>query len=214
MRLFRNSSASPKTDQLLYFIKNIINPNFEFIKLDYNYIGFKNGIYDLSNATFILTADIVENIQVRTYIDSEFEIDNDHAPLLNQYLRFQFDDETIKFIYFMIGRSMTKLNDKFDFDEQFGLSEYAKKQILCCDAMNNLAKTLPKADFLSMGTRGSVQCPVKGKGSIPAHDWDIPTIINSNKLPNYKDEAGEVIRRLLVANFKKNRSGRNQKHES
>jgi hypothetical protein len=24
------------------------------------------------------------------------------------------------------------------------LSEYAKKQILCCDDMNNLAKTLPK----------------------------------------------------------------------
>ncbi|GMF22539.1 unnamed protein product [Phytophthora lilii] len=54
-----------------------------------------------------------------------------------------------------------------------------------------------------MGTRGSVQCPVKGEGSIPVHDWDIPTIINSNKLPNYKDEAGEVIRRLLVANFEK-----------
>ncbi|GMF37608.1 unnamed protein product [Phytophthora lilii] len=198
--------------QLLYFIKNIINPDFEFIKLDYNYIGFKNGIYDLSNATFILTADIVENVQVRTYIDSEFEIDNDHAPLLDQYLRFQFDDETIEFIYFMIGRSMTKLTDKFDFmvflfgeggSEHFGLSEYAKKQILCCDDMNNLAKTLPKANFLSMGTRGSVQCPVKGKGSIPVHDWDIPTIINSNKLPNYKDEAGEVIRRLMVANFEK-----------
>ncbi|EGZ06623.1 hypothetical protein PHYSODRAFT_306840 [Phytophthora sojae] len=224
--------------QLLYFIKNIINPNFEFIKLDYNYIGFKNGIYDLSNATFIMTADIVENIQVRTYIDSEFEIDNDYAPVLDQYLKFQFDDETIEFIYFMIGRLMTKLNDKFDFmvflfgeggsgksllmnlvkysfahdqvgilsnshQEQFGLSEYAKKQILCCDDMNNLAKTLPKADFLSMGTRGSVQCPVKGKGSIPVHDWDIPTIINSNKLPNYKDESGEVVRRFMVANFEK-----------
>ncbi|GMF60615.1 unnamed protein product [Phytophthora fragariaefolia] len=224
--------------QLLYFIKNIINPNFEFIKLDYNYIGFKNGIYDLSNATFIPTADIVENIQVRTYIDSKFEIDNDYAPLLDQYLKFQFDAETIEFIYFMIGRLMTKLNDKFDFmvflfgeggsgksllmnlvkysfahdqvgilsnshQEQFGLSEYAKKQILCCDDMNNLAKTLPKADFLSMGTRGSVQCPVKGKGSIPVHDWDIPTIINSNKLPNYKDESGEVVRRFMVANFEK-----------
>ncbi|ETO58795.1 hypothetical protein F444_22821, partial [Phytophthora nicotianae P1976] len=79
--------------QLLYFIKNIINRNFEFIKLYYNYIGFKNGIYDLSS--FILTADIVENIQVRTYIDSEFEIDNDYAPLLDQYLKFQIDDETI-----------------------------------------------------------------------------------------------------------------------
>ncbi|ETO58621.1 hypothetical protein F444_22998 [Phytophthora nicotianae P1976] len=55
------------------------------------------------------------NIQVRTYIDSEFEIDNDYVPLLGQYLKFQFDDETIEFIYFMIGHLMTKLNDKFDF---------------------------------------------------------------------------------------------------
>ncbi|KAF4036248.1 hypothetical protein GN244_ATG11740 [Phytophthora infestans] len=68
--------------QVLYFIKNIINPDFEFIKLDYDFIGFRNGIYDLSNATFILTDDIVENIQVRTYIDSEFELNTDDAPLL------------------------------------------------------------------------------------------------------------------------------------
>ncbi|KAL7690272.1 hypothetical protein Plhal304r1_c012g0045041 [Plasmopara halstedii] len=33
--------------------------------------------------------------QVRTYIDSEFKIDNDYAPLLDQYLRFRFDDEII-----------------------------------------------------------------------------------------------------------------------
>ncbi|EEY65109.1 uncharacterized protein PITG_16302 [Phytophthora infestans T30-4] len=53
------------------------------------------------------------------------------------------------------------------------------KQILCCDDMNNHAKTLSKAAFLS---------------SISSfHDWDIPTIINSNKLPNYKDESGEVV---------------------
>lgn len=224
--------------QLLYFIKNIINPEFEFIKLDYNYIGFKNGIYDLTNASFIQTADIIENIQVRTYIDSNFEINNDYAPLLDQYLKFQFDDETIEFIYFMIGRSMTRLNDKFDFmiflfgeggsgksllmnllkytfandqigilsnshQEQFGSSEFTNKQIVCCDDMDNLAKTLPKADFLSMGTRGSVQCPVKGKGSITIHDWNIPTIINSNKLPNYTDKSGEVVRRFMVANFEK-----------
>ncbi|EEY59978.1 uncharacterized protein PITG_13142 [Phytophthora infestans T30-4] len=76
--------------QLLYFIKNIINPDFEFIKLDYIYIGFRN-----------------ESIQVRTYIDSEFELNTDYAQLLDQYLQFQFDDETIEFIYFMIGRLMT-----------------------------------------------------------------------------------------------------------
>jgi hypothetical protein len=67
--------------------------------------------------------------------------------------------------------------------------------------MNNLAKTLPKADFLSMCTRGSIQCPVKGKDSIEIADWNIPSVINSNYLPNYSDKAGEVIRRLMILNF-------------
>ncbi|GMF65809.1 unnamed protein product [Phytophthora lilii] len=86
--------------------------------------------------------------------------------------------------------------------EQFGLEEYSHKQVLCCDDMDNLAKTLPKADFLSMATRGSISCPVKGKQrSVIVPDWNIGTILNSNKLPNYKDESGEVIRRFMVANF-------------
>jgi phage/plasmid-associated DNA primase len=68
---------------------------------------------------------------------------------------------------------------------------------------SNIAKTLPKSDFLSMGTRGQVSCPVKGKGSIEVPDWNIPTIMNSNRLPNYKDESGEVVRRFMIINFEK-----------
>jgi phage/plasmid-associated DNA primase len=130
-------------------------------------------------------------------------------------LSYQFDPETIEFLYFMIGRLMTRLNDKFDFmvllygqggsgksllmnllkytfgagqtgilsnsfQEKFGLSEFTDKQLLCCDDLpNNLAKTVPKSDFLSMITRGSLSCPVKGKGSIEVHDWDIPSIFTA-----------------------------------
>ncbi|GMF20365.1 unnamed protein product [Phytophthora lilii] len=97
--------------QLLYYIKNIISPNFEFIKLDYNYIGFKNGIYDLSNATFILTADI-------------------------------FDNETIEFIYFIIGRLMTKLNDEFDSCNK--LPNYKDGKVVRRFMVANFEKIIPE----------------------------------------------------------------------
>ncbi|EEY68311.1 uncharacterized protein PITG_04745 [Phytophthora infestans T30-4] len=84
----------------------------------------------------------------------------------------------------------------------WGLKEYSQKQVLCCDDMDNLAKTLPKADFLSMATPESISCPVKGKQRLViVLDWNIGAILNDNKLPNYKDESGEVVRRFMVANF-------------
>ena len=52
-----------------------------------------------------------------------------------------------------------------------------------------------------MMTRGSLSCPVKGKGSIEVHDWNIPSIFNSNRLPNYSDESGEIVRRVMIINF-------------
>lgn len=232
--LFTKHCTSSVHQEMIYFIKNIINPEFPFMEINHDYIGFNNGAYCLSNAEFIDSDNVPENIQVRTLIPIDYVIKD--APMLDKYFKYQFDDETIEFIYFMVGRLLTKIDDRFDFmiylfgeggtgksllmnlikysfgtnqigilsnshQEKFGLSEFAKKQILCCDDMNNLAKTLPKADFLSMCTRGSVQCPVKGKESIEIHDWSIPTIINSNYLPNYTDKAGEVIRRLMILNF-------------
>jgi phage/plasmid-associated DNA primase len=236
--LWYDMASEKHRKELISFIKNVSHPQFEFIQLNYDYIGFSNGVYDLSTASFINTEDVKDNIQVRKLINSKFDM-NIEAPLLDKYLSYQFDEETVEFIYFMIGRLMTKLNDKFDFmvllfgeggsgksllmnlvkhtfgggqigifgnshQEKFGLHEYACKQILCCDDMpSNIAKTLPKSDFLSMGTRGQVSCPVKGKGSIEVPDWNIPTIMNSNKLPNYSDESGEVVRRFMIINFEK-----------
>lgn len=223
--------------ELISFIKNVIHPKFPFVKLDYDFIGFRNGVYDLSTATFIPIDEIKVNIQTRTLIDVDFKIGE--APLLDSYLSYQFNAETIEFIYFLLGRTMTRVRDRFDimvmlygeggsgkslagnlikychgsknvgilsnsFQNQFGLSEWVDKQLVFCDDMpSNLAKTIPKADFLSMMTRGSLSCPVKGKGSIEVHDWDIPTIMNTNKLPNYRDESGEIVRRIMLINFTK-----------
>jgi hypothetical protein len=87
------------------------------------------------------------------------------------------------------------------FQDRFGLSEFANKQIVCCDDMpRNIAKTLPVGDYLSMMS-GAISCPVKGKNSIEVADWNIPTLINSNHMPNYKDEAGEIVRRMMIIEF-------------
>jgi hypothetical protein len=137
----------------------------------------------------------------------------------------------------MLGRTLTKLKDKFDFmvmlfglggtgksllmnllcyafgpaqvgifgstfQDRFGLSEFATKQIVASDDMpRNIAKTLPKSDFLSMQSRGRIACPVKGKASIEVDSWLIPTVINTNDMPNYSDTSGEIIRRIMIIHF-------------
>lgn len=224
-------------EQLTHFIKKVAHPSFPFMAIDYNYIGFANGVYDLSRAEFIKADDVKPGVQVRKMINVDFVLEG--APLLDAYMNFQFKNpEEAEFVYFAIGRMMTRLDDNFQFmvmligqggcgksllinlarysyahdqygilsnsqQETFGLAEVATKQALFCDDMpRDIAKKLPKSDFLSMGSRGTVNCPIKGKQkSIAVHDWNIPTMINSNILPNYCDEENEVVRRIVVLPF-------------
>ena len=106
--------------QLEFFIKNIYHKSFEFIDIDKNFIGYSNGIYNLSNCEFIEEENINFNIQTRVYLNHKFEIKE--TPLFDSYLHFQFgeeeDYEKIKeIIYFYIGRCLTKINiyDNFKF---------------------------------------------------------------------------------------------------
>ncbi|EGZ11011.1 hypothetical protein PHYSODRAFT_520730 [Phytophthora sojae] len=207
------------------------------MKIDHDFMGFKNGVYSLKDASFSSGDDIPKHIQVRVYYDIDWVIIDD-TPLLDKYFSYQFDDaDVIEFIHFMLGRALTKINDKFDFmvmlvgvggfgkslllnlisyafgpdqvgtlgnsfQDKFGLSELADRQIVLSEDMpRNIAKTLPKSDFLSMQSRGRISCPVKGKTSIEVDSWDIPTLINSNDLPNYSDTSGEIVRRILIPHF-------------
>lgn len=231
-----STSGSSVHKELIYFIKNIVHPDFEFIKHDVDYIGFTNGVYDLSTAVFVPADQLDKTIQVRKLFNQEYKITT--TPLLDMYFKYQFHEDDIEFIYFLLGRTMSRLSDHFDFmlllygqggsgksllaklvslcfapsqigilsssfQGQFGLAEFATREIVISDDMpSNLAKTLDKGDFLKMMTRGAISCPIKQKQScIEVHDWNIPTIINSNSLPNYKDESGEIVRRVMVMNF-------------
>ena len=102
---------------IINYIQKIQDKDFPFIELDYNYLGFQNGIYNLKTAEFTSEGDIddMTNIQVRKCIDTPFELTE--TPLLDDYLNFQFADKdgVIEFIYFMCGRALTKIEDRFDF---------------------------------------------------------------------------------------------------
>jgi len=89
---------------IINYIQKIQDKDFPFIELDYNYLGFQNGIYNLKTAEFTSEGDIDEmmNIQVRKYIDTPFELTE--TPLLDDYLNFQFADKggVIEFIYLCV----------------------------------------------------------------------------------------------------------------
>lgn len=236
---------------ILDFIKYVDHPEFEFVEVNYDFIGYTNGVYDLTIAEFIPAENFDRSIQVRKFFPYDFEL-KDSTPLLDHYFAAQFTDESsddiaeckaetdrnIEMIYFAVGRCLTRLDDKFDFviflhglggvgksilqsltkhsydyadiglfgasyQDGFGGSVLADKQLIVSDDLpNDIAKKLPKSDFLCMASRGPVSCPIKGVNQPKlVHDWNIPSMFNSNSLPNYSDISGEILRRVLVIHF-------------
>lgn len=219
------------------FITEEARAGFPWMKVSYNHIGFSNGVYDLSRGCFLSGDDIPDGIQVRTMLDVPFA--DTETPIMDSVFAFQeYDSDELDFVYFMLGRCLTRLTDRFDFmtmlhgeggsgkslianlikhsfggtsqvgilgvrlESKFGLDTFADKQIVCCDDMpRNLPKVVDRGDFLSMMSRGAISCPVKNGSPIVVESWDIPTLINANHLPTYKDERGEIIRRVQIIDF-------------
>lgn len=223
--------------EVIKFICSVDHPDFPFIEIDANYIGYTNGVFDLQTAKLLTGEDIPEGIQVRKMFDTDFQLVD--TPMLDKLLNSQFSSEKdIEYAYFTMGRTLTVLNDRFDFmlmlhgqsgsgksvlatlikksfdeqqvgilsrslEEKFGLRNFVGKQLVVCDDMpHNISKHLDRGDFLAMMSRGCISCPEKGKAAVLVHDWNIPTIINSNNLPNYKDVSGEIVRRIQFISFR------------
>jgi len=236
VKLWELMSVKSDRDEICNFIKSVGCSAFPWIDIDHNYLGFSNGVYDLSKAAFLSGDDIPKGIQVRKMFDYEFEIKP--TPLIDTFLGYQIDsEEDMNHVYFMLGRTLTKLTDRFDFmlmisgqagsgkslllnlvkhsfskseigilsnslEKQFGLQQFVKKQIVVCgDMPRDIAKTLSQSDFLEMMACGPLSCPVKGGSPIEVEHWTIPTIINSNDMPNYKDTSGQIIRRIQILDF-------------
>ena len=218
-------------DNLIKFMKQYDDIDFPFIVYDKNYIGFSNGVLDITTCDFF---EDTHNITVYKYIDKEFNYSME-TPLFDQVLNYQFTSDVRDFIYACLGRTFG-IRDNFGFmlyllgepgcgkslildvlcecfnnigsisntfEEKFGLSFLYDKDIVISDDLpKNISSILPQQCFQTMCTGGKVSIAVKG-GQGFTIDWKVPLIFASNYMIEYRDK-GEISRRMLVANFEKN----------
>ena len=227
--------------ELVFYLTKLITKSFPLYKgYNYNLIGFKSGFLNLKDCNYYLYENCPANIThrvTRKYIDIEFNPDK-KTPNVDKILKAQFNDEMIEFIYFCFGRTLTRIEDRFDFclfitgasgcgksvllnlikysyectdlglisnsfEPKFGLSQLVNTQLITSDDVANMAKTVEKADFLSMCSNGAISCAVKNKAPIKVDRFDIPMIFNSNYALNYHETANEISRRTVIIKFEK-----------
>ena len=61
---------------------------------------------------------------------------------------------------------------------------------------------LEQAEFQSMVSGEDVSIAVKNKTAM-SFEWKVPGILGGNEVPNWKDNSGSVLRRILTWNFSK-----------
>jgi phage/plasmid-associated DNA primase len=219
-------------EDLVKFMKLYDDPEFGFLTVDKDYIGFSNGVYNKITCEF--TEFPPSGLVVGKYLDLEFDYTK-QTPLLDTVLDYQFDPQTRDFIYMCLGRMfgirdnlqfmlfllgepgtgksviLDVLNSCFDqvgsinstFEEKFGLSYlYDKDIILCDDLPKNMSKVLDQSTFQSMVSGGKISIAVKG-GDAFTLNWKVPIIFSSNVILDYQDK-GQISRRVLTAKFSKN----------
>ena len=105
--LFEGSGLRAKRDNLSVFLSSQQPAEwFPICKYNINYIGYKNGLYDLKNNEFI-EKDFPKNILCRTYFDEDYKPLDEIPPDLKKIFDLQdFDDDTIDLLLAMIGRGL------------------------------------------------------------------------------------------------------------
>jgi hypothetical protein len=84
-------------------------------------------------------------------------------------------------------------------EKQFGLSGIYKGLIcVCAEVREDFG--LNQADWQSAASGEEIQIAVKGKTAFQ-HLWDTPFFFLGNELPNYKNAAGSVDRRIFIIEF-------------
>jgi len=226
-------SHQNNVDNLIKFIKQVDSTSFPFITLDKNYIGFSNGLFNLTTCHFLenySNSDIVCN----KYIDKPFTFSMD-TPNLDIIIDYQFTPDVKKFIYTCLGR-MFGIRDNFgfmlyllgeagcgksvlievlaecfnhvgsineSFEKKYGLSYLYNKDIVVCD---DLPKNIH--EILPQQTFQSMITNGRVATAVKNKDaidsiWKVPLLFAGNWFPSYIDK-GQISRRLLVANFEKN----------
>lgn len=220
-------------DNLIKFMKDYNHSSFPFLVIDIDYIGFSNGILNITNLEFYEDYN-GSDIVVKKYFDQRFEHSME-TPLLDKVFDFQFDSEVRDFIYACLGR-IFKIQDNFGFmlyllgeaglgksviinvikhccanvgvlnesyEIKYGISYFADKDVILCD---DLPKNIDK-----IFPQQTLQTMItNGSVSSAVKNKDAITI-DKWSIPllfagNWFPsylDKGQISRRLLVANFER-----------
>jgi adenosyl cobinamide kinase/adenosyl cobinamide phosphate guanylyltransferase len=86
-------------------------------------------------------------------------------------------------------------------EKKFGLSSLMGKfMFVAPEVKGDLA--LEQAEFQSIVSGESVSIAVKNKSAV-SMEWKTPGVLGGNEVPNWKDNSGSVLRRILPWNFTK-----------
>jgi hypothetical protein len=86
-------------------------------------------------------------------------------------------------------------------EKKFGLSAIKDSfMFIAPEVKGDLA--LEQAEFQSMVSGEDVSVAVKNKTAVSI-EWNVPGVLGGNEVPNWKDNSGSVLRRILTWNFAK-----------
>ena len=86
-------------------------------------------------------------------------------------------------------------------EKKFGLSAIKDNfMFIAPEVKGDLA--LEQAEFQSMVSGEDVSVAVKNKTAVSV-EWNVPGVLGGNEVPNWKDNSGSVLRRILTWNFSK-----------
>ena len=152
LSLFTGSSLVSGRKMLMCFLnENQPHPDFPFMKYDWKYFGYKNGLFDIFNNEFI-TKDFPVGILSRNYFDVDYNpVSVIPAELLKIYTDQDFTDETMNMNLGLLGRAFYPINklDKFGVvPVSYGVSNTGKStgiKIVADSLKNNNVVTVSTA---------------------------------------------------------------------
>jgi hypothetical protein len=87
-------------------------------------------------------------------------------------------------------------------ESQFGLQSWVNKRLVVCgDLPEHMRKVLSQTIWQSMLSGEYVTVPRKNLSALSVAAWEVPLFWCGNNLPDYRDNAGSVSRRLATFKF-------------
>ena len=99
-------SVPTSMDNMIKVIKNIDHGDFPRLKVQKEYLGFTNGVFNTETIEFTAEEDITNQITVRKYFNLKFTGSMD-TPYIDKIIDFQFSEEVKNFLYASLGRTLS-----------------------------------------------------------------------------------------------------------